>query len=152
MQTCRMIGFINSAAYTGVCGEGSRKWIGEKGLNILYLENCSKWHCRANLPLLCRVSWEMTLPTLIAVYLLCSVLLARAHQCPIRSLSYCLIAAINPLLLTLHEQITGKQVCCIWPVNWVSAPQICFFGSPFYLVFNTKQPPLITSRLKTLSD
>lgn len=55
--------------------------------------------CKANPPL-CRVSWEMSVPIFIAAYLSCSVLSARAHQCPIRPPSCCVIAAISPLPLT----------------------------------------------------
>lgn len=129
--------------------EGDADW--RAGIKYFVFGEPLEMACKANPPL-CGASWEMTVPIFIAAYHWGSVLLTRARRCPIRPPSRRVIAAVSPLLLALQKQINKKRVCCIWHVNWVSAPQICFFSSPFYLVFNTKQPPLITSRLKPLSD
>lgn len=129
--------------------EGDVDW--QEGIKYLVFGESLEMACKVN-PLLCRVSWEIIVPVFITAYLSHSVLLACAHWGPITPPSCCVITDISPLPLTLQEQINGRQVCCIQHVNWGSAPQISFFSSPFYLVFNTKQPPLITSRLKTLSD
>ena len=109
--------------------EGHVGW--REGIKYFVFGEPLEMACKAN-PLLCRVSWEMTVPIFIAAYLSRSVLLARAHHCPIRPPSRRVIAAVSPLLLTLQEQINGRQVCCIWHVNWV-LPKSASSALPFIL-------------------
>lgn len=129
---------------------GREMWTGEKGLNILHLENPSKWHvkqilCSAELP----GKWlSQHLSRLISG----AVSFQRAHSAAQSAHQAVPYLSPNPSPPHSGRADKWRQVCCIQHVNWASAPQICFFSSAFYLVFNTKQPPLITSRLKTLSD
>lgn len=131
---------------------GRGMWNWREGIKYFILGEPLEMACKANPPL-CRLSWEMTVPVFYRGLSCAQCPFGACTPKPNQATAWLRYRGRKPsLLLALQEQINGKQVCCIRHVNWASAPQICFFSSPFYLVFNTEQPPPITSRLKTLSD